>query len=211
LVQANNGDLYGTTSYGGSNEDGVVFEITTKGALTTIYSFSSQTSMASLIQGTDSDLYGEAYGGGAYGAGSLFKITPTGTFTTLYSFCAQSGCPDGAYPGSTLVQYTDGNLYGTAPHGGANNDGTVFSLSTGLAPFVETRPTSGDIGAPVAIIGTNLGSATSVTFDGVQADFTIVADSEIIASVPTGAKTGLVKVSTSAAVLASNKLFHVIP
>jgi hypothetical protein len=60
-------------------------------------------------------------------------------------------------------------------------------------------------------LGTDLGCATSVTFDGVQAEFKVVANSDIVTSVPAGAKTGLVKVSSNASVLAGNKPFYVIP
>jgi uncharacterized repeat protein (TIGR03803 family) len=64
-------------------------------------------------------------------------------------------------PGA-LVQDTNGNFYGTTYEGGANNDGTVFRLSVGLGPFVETRPTSGEVGKAVEILGTDLTGATSL-------------------------------------------------
>jgi uncharacterized repeat protein (TIGR03803 family) len=76
--------------------------------------------------------------------GTIFKITPSGQLTTLYSFCAQINCPDGQNPSAGLVQGTDGNLYGTTAYGGGNGCsggcGTVFSVSVGLRPFVETLP-----------------------------------------------------------------------
>ncbi len=218
VVQANNGDLYGTTSFGGLNGSGIVFRLSVHGDFTTIYNFCALNGcdyggspVSSLIQGTDGNLYGATELGGPKQTGTLFRISPTGTLTTLHYFCLQSGCPDGYEPESALVQYTDGIFYGTASSGGADNYGTVFSLSLGLGPFVETQPASGEVGAQVTILGTDLGSATSVTFDGIPADFKVAANSEIVTSVPAGAKTGLVKVSTGAAVLASNKLFYVIP
>jgi uncharacterized repeat protein (TIGR03803 family) len=131
--------------------------------------------------------------------------------TTLYNFCSQSGCPDGQYPAAGLVQDTDGNLYGTTADGGANGDGTVYSLSIGLAPFVETLPTSGKVGAAVKILGTNLTGATSVSFNGKAAAFTVVSSSEIAATVPTGATAGDVQVVTSSGTFVSNVSFRVNP
>src|SRR5580692_7095907 len=168
LIQATNGNFYGTTyGGGGANDRGTVFKITPGGTLTTLYSFCSVgypdcadgdlPRFGSLVQATNGDLYGTAPSGGAQiYYGTIFKITPGGTLTTLYSFCPQSGCPDGDDPRGTLVQDTNGNLYGTTFAGGANGFGTVFSLSVGLGPFVETQTTSGKIGAAVKILGTNL-------------------------------------------------------
>src|ERR1017187_3111968 len=142
LVQANNGDLYGTTVYGGANNDGTVFKITPSGTLTTLYSFCSQSGCtdgqypyAGLNQAANGDFYGTTVCGGANagtfcaGAGTVFKITPSGALTTLYSFCSQSGCTDGYGPAG-LVQATNGDLYGTTGYGGTNSKGgTVFKIT----------------------------------------------------------------------------------
>ena len=79
----------------------------------------------------------------------------------------------------------------------------------GLRPFVETRPTSGKAGAPVIILGTNLTGASSVTFDGTPATFEVIAESEIRTTVPNGASTGKVKVTTPRGKLLSNVRFRV--
>jgi uncharacterized repeat protein (TIGR03803 family) len=212
LVQAANGSFYGTTGGGGTNPDGTVFEITPGGTLTHLYSFCSQTSCADgrtptagLVLATDGNFYGTTGGGGANGDGTVFEITPGGTLTTLHSFDG----PDGETPYGGLVQGTNGNFYGTTDVGGANGDGTVFSLSVGLGPFVETLPTSGKVGAAVIILGTNLTGATSVTFNGLAATFTVVSGSEIKTTVPSGATTGQVKVTTPSGTLTSNVNFLV--
>jgi|HubBroStandDraft_6_1064221.scaffolds.fasta_scaffold100857_1 uncharacterized repeat protein (TIGR03803 family) len=216
LVQASNGNFYGTTISGGASGGGTIFEITPTGKLTTLYYVCSQSGCpdgnylyAGLIQATDGNLYGIMDVGGAHGTGTIFKITLTGTLTTLYNFCSQSGCPDGQYPSGALVQATDGNLYGTTADGGANGDGTVFRLSIGLGPFVETEPTAAKVGATVKILGTNLTGATSVTFNGKAATFTVASSSEITTTVPAGATTGEVQVATPTGTLLSNVSFRV--
>src|ERR1039458_1471192 len=138
LVQAANGDLYGTTSNGGANgNSGTVFKITPGGTLTTLYRFVCSQSgcpdgvdpTAGLVQAANGDLYGTTYGGGTNGDyGTVFKITPGGTLTTLYSFCSRSGCTDGQNP-SGLVQAANGDLYGTTAGAGTNGHGTVFKIT----------------------------------------------------------------------------------
>jgi uncharacterized repeat protein (TIGR03803 family) len=223
LVQATDGNFHGTTSQGGANNSGTVFKITPGGKLTTLHSFCSQTGCADgqflygeLVQATDGNFYGTTYQGGdasclpPYGCGTIFKVTPGGTLTTLHTFVYDN--IEGANPQAGMVQGTDGNLYGTTVTGsGGGNFGTVFSLSVGLAPFVETRPTSGKVGANVIVLGTNLTGATSVSFNGTAATFQVVSASEITATVPAGATTGAVKVTTPTGTLSSNVGFRVTP
>jgi YVTN family beta-propeller protein/uncharacterized repeat protein (TIGR03803 family) len=136
LVQASNGNLYGTTNSGGVNAAGNVFEITLAGQLTSLYSFCSQTNCtdgerpyAGLVQGSNGNFYGTTELGGANGQGTIFEITPTGHLTTLYSFCSQTNCTDGENPLSPLVQASSGNFYGTTELGGANGQGTIFEIT----------------------------------------------------------------------------------
>jgi hypothetical protein len=103
------------------------------------------------------------------------------------------------------VQATDGNFYGITDEG----YGTVFKLSTGLGPFVKTVSTSGKVGDAIIILGTSLTSATGVTFNGIAADFTVGSASEISTTVPAGATTGKVQVTTPGGTLLSNVAFHV--
>ena len=224
LVQAVNGDLYGTTTFGGANASyGTVFKITPSGTpLTTLHSFCSErcrdgaNPQAGLIQAANGDFYGTAVGGGANSEGTIFKITPSGTAAMLYSFCSQTGCMDGQLPAAALVQDTNGTFYGTTFAGGASDTcylgcGTVFSLSVGLGPFVETQTTSGEVGAVVKILGTDLTGATSVGFNGTPAVFTVVSPSLITTTVPAGASTGKVIVVRPGGTLSSNVPFQVRP
>ena len=225
LSQATDGDFYGTTYQGGDCVKpwgcGTVFKITSSGSLTTLHRFCEQPACldganpeAGLIQASDGNLYGttstqepDAY----TPAGTIFKITPTGALTALYSFCSQSGCPDGAEPIAPLLQATDGKFYGTTVYGGANGAGTIFNLSVGLGPFVKGLPHSGQVGQIIRILGTDLTGATSVTFSGTPATFPIDAATEITATVPAGATTGTLQVTTPTGTLLSAGPFTVLP
>jgi uncharacterized repeat protein (TIGR03803 family) len=139
LIQATNGNLYGTTEFGGANGVGTVFQITPNGTLRTIYSFCSQSGCtdgyqptAGLVQATNGDFYGTTQFGGAYGLydGTVFKITPGGTLTTLHSFCSQPACADGYEPFfGSLIQGSNGDLYGTTHFDGTGTYGTVFKMT----------------------------------------------------------------------------------
>jgi uncharacterized repeat protein (TIGR03803 family) len=87
---------------------------------------------AGLVQGSDGSFYGTTYYGGTNYDGIVFRISPSGTYTNLYSFGSDPA--DGYEPYAGLVQGSDGNFYGTANGGGANNYGTVFKLTVLLNP-----------------------------------------------------------------------------
>jgi uncharacterized repeat protein (TIGR03803 family) len=228
VVEASDGNLYGTTTSAGFDGLGTVFKISPSGMLTALQTFdftNGESPTAALIQATDGNLYGTTeFGGfispacadvnGAAGCGTIFKVTPSGTLTTLYSFCSQSGCTDGTVPYAAVIQDTNGIFYGTSLEGGASSAcsggcGTVFSLSVGLGPFVETQHTSGKVGALVKILGTNLTGATGVKFNGVAAVYKVVSRTLISATVPSDATTGFVTVTTPSGKLKSNVKFRV--
>ncbi len=144
LIQATDGNLYGTTVVGGTNGNGTVFKITLKGILTTLHRFAGADGSEPsgvLVEAGDGNFYGMTEFGGANNLGTVFKVTPAGTLTTLYSFCAQPNCTDGEIPQySGLFQATDGDFYGTASDGGANTScpggfgggcGTIFKITPG--------------------------------------------------------------------------------
>lgn len=214
LIQASDGNFYGTTHVGGTHDDGTVFRITADGVFTIVHSFDGTEGnlpVAGLVQATDGNLYGTTSFGGPGDGGTIFQITPGGVLTTLHYFCSQTNCIDGGSPLGTLLQATDGDFYGTTNSGGASQNGTVFRFSMGLGPFVTTVPTARGRGRgmSVVILGTNLTGATSVTFNGKAATFTVVSPTEITTTVPQGATTGTVQVVTPGGTLSSNVPFRV--
>jgi uncharacterized repeat protein (TIGR03803 family) len=212
LVQANNGNFYGTTYNGGAHDYGTVFQITPAGVLTTIHSFAGADGRypnAPLIQATDGSIYGTTSIGGSNGQvgdGTIFAVTSTGQFILLHSFDGT----DGLGPAG-LMQGTDGAIYGSAAGGGINNSGTIFKLDLGLGPFVGFVQPFGKVGQTGPIIGQDLTGATSVAINGLPAAFTVISDTQLLVTVPQGATTGFVTVTTQTGTLTSNVRFHVIP
>lgn len=234
LVQAPDGNIYGTTGAGGTydgrrpggNLGGVVFKITTAGDLTPIYSFCAQQTTNcpdgyypnGVVEGTDGSLYGTTNGGGVNscymltleaGCGTIFKVTAGGTLTTLHTFDGT----DGEDSLAGLTQNTNGTFYGAASEGGTNmcfvSCGTAYVLSTGLGPFIETVPAGGTVGETIQILGNNLTGATNVSFNGRAAWFTVESETLIQAIVPAGAITGFVMVAGPSGTLTSNTRFVV--
>lgn len=259
LVQSTNGTFFGTTASNGGNF-GTIFEITSLGALTTLHRFDGADGaqpVGTLIQATDSNFYGTTQHGGPLGFGTVFRITPTGKLTTMHSF----NSTDGANPTAGLIQATDGNLYGTTASGGTSNDGTIFGIAKGdivttlhnftgadgahpqggllestsgvlygttsqgghgssgtvygltidLGPSVAFVRGAGKVGQTGPILGQGFAGTSGVRLNAVAAKFKVVSDTLILATVPEGAATGYVTVTTPAGLLKSNVPFRVIP
>ena len=134
VIQATDGNLYGTTAHDGPSGGGTVFQVTPGGARTTLFSFANFTGtnggqpMAPLIQGKDGNLYGTTSNGGD-GFGTVFRISTTGSFTRLHSFNTVGGGVDGGVPLGKLIEDDAGNLYGTTSAFGTGGGGTVFKLA----------------------------------------------------------------------------------
>jgi uncharacterized repeat protein (TIGR03803 family) len=137
LIQASDGDLYGTTATGGEYGHGTLFKINpATEILTTLYSFNDadgEEPMGDLVQGTDGNIYGTTNEGGTHVYGTVFRYSPaTNRVTTLHNF----DLADGYGPTGGLVQYSNGDFYGTTSGGGAFGFGTVFKISpTGTFRF----------------------------------------------------------------------------
>jgi uncharacterized repeat protein (TIGR03803 family) len=131
LFQASDGNIYGTTLYGGSNKDGTVFTLRTNNAFATLTSFSLSTGgvwpESSLIEGADGRLYGTTTGGGTgNNSGTVFRLETNGTISTFAYLLAANG----QEPRGGLLLGNDGAFYGTAYGGGAAGKGTVFRVTT---------------------------------------------------------------------------------
>jgi uncharacterized repeat protein (TIGR03803 family) len=223
IVQDANGNLFGTTQFGGSSETGdnagygVVFEITPTNQYVVLQSFNitQGPALGGLMFANDGNLYAQTVGNefGANG-GDIIEISPAGVATLIYTFgeCGSTGYN----PVSTLFQGTDGSLYGMTAYGGdgtfdggCGGYGTIYSVSNGLSPLVETSPVAGKVGESVLILGNGLTGSSSVKFNGTEAAFTVESDTYIKATVPAGATTGAVSVVSPSGTLKSNPQFVV--
>ena len=167
LIQASDGNLYGTTEYGGPisgceggfNPCGTVFKITTSGTLTTLHTFvysDGAFPVSPVVQGSDGNFYGTNQGeGDSGGAGAIFKMTPGGTVTVLSFTSSPAG----------LVQGRDGNFYGTTPRSYTN--GTVFKITpSGTLTTLHTfNGTDGD-NPQAGLIQATDGNFYGTTFSG---------------------------------------------
>ena len=143
LMQASDGNFYGTTQFGGSSvNSGTVFKMTPAGVVTILHAFTGvqvKTGEAApttaldglqpgggITQASDGNLYGVAGGGGGFAGGTAFMVTLAGVYTQLYAF---DGSLVGGSPTATLVVGPDGNLWGTAQYGGTSNRGVAFRMT----------------------------------------------------------------------------------
>lgn len=165
LIQAHDGNFYGTTQNGGTNgtSEGTVFKITPNGKLTTLYSFCSLPNCADggfpnarLVQALDGAFHGTTFN-------TVFKITAKGVLTTLHTFNGN----DGSRIISGLVQASDGSFYGTASAGDPKNDGTVFKITpAGAFTIVHNFGGNDGISPEGGLVQANDGNLYGTTFGG---------------------------------------------
>jgi uncharacterized repeat protein (TIGR03803 family) len=226
LIQGKDGKLYGATQQGALNGSGNIYKLTTAGVATDFHDFTNATDAScvnnsgppvNLLQVADGSFYGVNPAYGPIGNGSIYKLTSAGVFT---AFLFPNPPVDGNLPSSTLIQNTNGLLYGTTPSGGNPAScayvcqGTFFSVATGDEAFVNMEPTqkTGFVGASVGMFGQGFTSASAVKFGGVAATkVTRSGTSYLTAVVPAGAHTGPVTVTTGATTLTSPQTFKVKP
>jgi len=222
MIQGKDGKLYGATQGGRPLNDGNLFKVTTAGVNTGLHDINSVTEgscnpganpfypVVSLLQVTDGNFYGTMYGG-ALGDGSIFKLTAANVFSV---FLLPSDNSLGNQNYSTLIQHTNGLVYGASLGGGKNSVGSFFRVATGDAPYLKLEPTelSGNVGASVGMFGQGFTSASVVKFGGVAATTkTLSGTTYITAVVPAGAHTGPVTVTTGATTLTSPLTYKVKP
>src|SRR6266403_535209 len=150
LVRDSSGNLYGTTTHGGTSGNGTVFKTTSTGTTTVLHSFAGNPDGANpyggLVVDSSGNLYGTTVIGGTSNNGTVFKTTSTGTTTLLHNF---AGNPDGSRPYGGLVRDSSGNLYSTTSQGGSSNLGTVFkTTSTGTTTVLHNFAGNPDGSSP---------------------------------------------------------------
>lgn len=210
LVQGKDGSFYGTAFSGGAQGTGTVFKITAKGKFAVLHHFNGSTDggnpYAGLVQGSDGNFYGvSSFNGDTSNHGTIFKIGPQGRFSVLHIFDGAAG----ATPEVTLLQHTKGMLFGDTTFGGTFNEGTFYSWTAGLRPFISLVTTSGKVGKKVEILGQGFKGTRSVSFNGTSASYEVVSNTYLTATVPAGATTGPVKIATAGGTLTSKVNFHV--
>ena len=134
LVQGNDGALYGTTYSGAGGANGTVFKLNPDGSgYQVLHRFGSdvgdgQAPYASLLKGSDGVFYGTTYAGGSNAAGTVFALNEDGSgYRVVRSFSTVA--TDGKNPWASLIEGSDGALYGTTYGGGSGSAGTVFRLN----------------------------------------------------------------------------------
>lgn len=227
LIQGKDGKLYGATNQGALNGSGNIYKMTTAGVSTDIHDFNNATDAScvnnfgppvNMLQVTDGSFYGVNPAYGPTGSGSIYKLTSANVFS---AFLLPDPPVDGDLPSSTLIQNTNGLVYGTTPGGGGTSttcpqicQGTFFSVPTGDEPFVNLEPTekTGNVGASVGMFGQGFSSASVVKFGGVAAKSkTLTGTTYLTAVVPAGAHTGTVTVTTGTTTLTSPQTYKVKP
>ena len=140
LMQASDGKLYGMTPGGGVYNKGVLFQYD---PATSTYAkkldfngtVNGSSPQGSLIQGTDGKLYGMTGAGGTYSLGVLFQYDPaTSIYTKKLDF---NGAANGSNPNGSLMQASDGKLYGMTPQGGANSMGVLFQYDPATSTYTK--------------------------------------------------------------------------
>jgi uncharacterized repeat protein (TIGR03803 family) len=203
LIEAVNGNFYGTVPQGGSAEAGSIYQVTPAGAMKTLYEFSEKQLglPETLLQASDGMIYGTTrgeYTTGFHGYSRIFRLDPSsGALQTVYSFknLALGECE------CRMVQGSDGKLYGVSENIGTYGGGTIWVLDAGLPPPLPhvggLFPPSGNAGQKVLLWGKNLLGATAVSFNGTAAShFSVPSSQGVWAWVPDGASTGPVTVTT---------------
>jgi len=237
LVQGTDGDFYGAGFLGGSKNKGTIFRITPGGNFSTRYNFdgtSGSAPMNTLLAHTSGLLYGDTNTGGTHNTGTFYSFKAgLGAYAALLPGSAKVGKSIGILGqglnsatkvlfNGTSAKFTvssDTFLTAKVPSGATTGVVTVSIPSGDLKSKQDFRvtpslksfsPTSGSVGTVVTITGVSLTETSKVTFGGVKAtDFTVNSDTKVTATVPSGAKTGKIGITTAGGTASSKDVFTV--
>lgn len=240
LVLGTDGKLYGTTQGGGTGgHPGTVFQITLGGTLKTLHNFGGLDGakpLAGLVQHTDGNLYGTTTNGGTNDMGTVFSISMAlKPFVELFETTGPIGTPvtilGTGFSTATRVSFggitaafkivSDGEITTSVPVGAKTGFVTVKTPTVSFnssKKFLVTpqitgfNPPSGPVGTAVTISGESLIQTKKVTFNGTAATSVVInSDKQITATVPAGATTGLITVTTLGGSVSSGTSFTVTP
>jgi uncharacterized repeat protein (TIGR03803 family) len=148
VVADTHGNLYGTTTQGGTFDGGTIYRISPAGGETILHSFTGGSDgsfpNATLITDGLGNFYGTANTGGARNEGVVFRYSANGVFKLLHSF---TGGHDGAAPEGMLLRDATGNLFGTTFGGGSKSKGTVYKIAANGHPSILHAFTGSSDGA----------------------------------------------------------------
>ena len=238
VILATDGFFYGVTWAGGTNDFGVVFKLAPTGQYFLLHQFdkvSGGNSASNLVQHTNGSVYGMA-NGGMHGDGVIYSLALNlGVTVKLVLSSGKVGSTvemlGNGFTGTTAVKFnghsaqftvvSDTYLTAKVPAGATTGPVTVTTptgtLTSSTRYFVIPKvisfnPTSGQVGTAVVITGDSFTGATKVTFGGVKAtSFTVNSDTQITATVPVGARTGKIGVTTPGGTGTSSSVFTVLP
>jgi uncharacterized repeat protein (TIGR03803 family) len=236
-VQATDGNLYSITFGGGTNGAGTLFRLNPSGGNFSVeYSFHAEGNPTSLLlQNTNGILYGKTDNGGTFAKGVFYSFSEgLGPFVSFLppqspskvgvsigifgqGFTGTTGVSFGGTPATFSVS-ADTYLTATVPAGALTGSVTVATPGGNLTsnqtfrvtPQIKSfSPSSGPVGTPVVITGVSLTQASLVKFGSKSATFTVNSDTQVTATVPTGAKTGKITITTPGGTATSATVFTV--
>ena len=237
VVTATDGNVYGVTFAGGANGLGVAYQVNAAGKYSVLYNFdkpNGSAPAATAVQHTNSAVYGLTSSGGNRGDGVVYSLgLNTGAFVKLVLSSGKVGTTvqilGSGFNSTTKVKFNGttatftvvSDTYMTAKVPAGATTGTVM-VTTSAGPLASSTqfrvipkiasftPTSGPVGTQVVIKGNSFTGASKVTFGGVKATvFSVDSDTQITATVPTGAITGKIAVTTPGGTATSTGVFTV--
>ncbi len=218
VIEGSDGNLYGTTGFGGLYSNGEIYKSPRSGSPKAIYNFPSSGSdgaepQAALMLGTDGNFYGSTFSAGTDNYGTLFDVSSKGTLYTLFNFTFTGGTVPGSGAG-TLMVHTNGSYYGITTGGGSLDDGTFYSLTPiNLRELLMVvGPVFLEPGGPVEILGNELTQTVEVSFGSVQAQFQANSDTYLTATVPEDALDGPITVTLETGLqIETQGSVHILP